>query len=69
LGANKTEKAIVRVGKSVGNYMDSFDNQAGVATVSGEHSEQSLSNDLQEIVKQLLEADTSHSQVFFKIEA
>lgn len=71
LGANKTEKAIVRVGKSVGYFakiLDAFDDQAGVATVSGKHSERSMEKDLQEIVKQLVVAnifDTSRAHKSF----
>lgn len=71
LGANKTERAIVRAGKCVGcfaNVLERFDGQAGIAAVSGKHSEQTISNDLKEIVQQLLEADvfdTSHAHKSF----
>ncbi len=60
LGANKTEKAVVRAGKCVGKFgkiLYAYDKQAGVAAVSGKHSKPSHLKDLHEIVKQLLEAD------------
>lgn len=60
LGANKTMKAIVRVGKCVGTFekiLDAYDKQAGVAALSGKHSKPSLLKDLHEVVQQLLEAD------------
>lgn len=44
LGANKTSKAIIRVGKVVGvlsSVTESFDSEVGVATPSGRHSEKS----------------------------
>ena len=64
LGANKTEKAIVRAGKCVGKFgkiVDAYDQQAGVAAVSGKHSKPSHLKDLHEIVQQLLEADLFNS--------
>ena len=60
LGANKTEKAIVRAGKSVGMFTEmlaAFDSEAGVPSVSDKRSEKSMVQDLQEIVKQLMESD------------
>ena len=45
LGANKTEKAVQRVGKCVGKFikiMDAYDEQAGVASVSGTHNKKSF---------------------------
>ncbi len=44
LGANKSEKAIVRAGKCVGKFikvLSSFDKQANVQKRSGDHSEKS----------------------------
>ena len=41
LGANRTEKAVQRVGKCVGKYnkiMDAYDEQAGVASFSATHN-------------------------------
>ena len=71
LGANKTEKAIVRAGKSVGSFSKSlvnFDYQAGVPSISGMHSQKSMSKDLKVIIQQLLNAnifDTSHAHESF----
>lgn len=69
LGANKTEKAIVRAGKCVGKFekiLDVYDQQTGVAAVSVKHSKPSHLKDLHEIVQQLLEAsvfNTSQSHL------
>ena len=71
LGANKTEKAVQRVGKCVGKFikiMDAYDEQAGVANVSGTHNKKSFFNDMHEAIKQLLGAnifDTSTSHNSF----
>lgn len=59
LGANKTEKAIVRAGRSIGTLgktLDTFDINAGVAATSGKHPEVSMTKDLQVIVQQLMSA-------------
>ena len=56
LGANKTSKAIIRVGKAVGilsTAVQSFDGEIGVTTPSGLHSEKSMQNDMTKIVVQL----------------
>ena len=37
--------------------MDIYDKQAGVASVSGKHNKLSLTKDMHEVVRQLLEAD------------
>ena len=71
---HKTEKAVQRVGKCVGKFiktMDAYDEQAGVASVSGTHNKKSFFNDLHEVIRQLLGAsifDTStlHNS-FFKL--
>ncbi len=60
LGANKTEKAIIRAGKSVGLLGDSlaaYDDEAGVSLISGKHAEKSVVKDLHLIVEQLMESD------------
>lgn len=58
LGSNKTDAAIVRAGKSVGPVSDiltKFDDEAGVAPISGKHADKSELNDLHQIVNQLME--------------
>ncbi len=60
LGANKTEKAIIRAGKSVGLLSDilaAYDDEAGVSLISGKHTEKSVVKDLHLIVEQLMESD------------
>ena len=60
LGANKTDKAIIRAGKSVGSFSDilaAFDDEARVASISGKHTEKSALKDLHQIVEQLVESD------------
>ena len=60
LGANKTDKVIIRAGKSVGSFSDilaAFDDEAGVASISGKHAEKSALKDLHQIVEQLVESD------------
>ena len=62
LGANKSEKAIKRVGKAIGTLTDSLDNYDKVNNVpaeSGAHSTRSSEKDLHKVVKQL-----SKSRVF-----
>ena len=53
LGANKTEKAIFRVGKTVGSLFrttENFDKQDNVTPPSGSHSEKSNAKDLKKII-------------------
>ena len=53
LGANKTEKAIFRVGKTVGSLFrttENFDKQNNVTPPSGSHSEKSNAKDLNKII-------------------
>ncbi len=60
LGANKTDTAIVRAGKSVGPVSDilsTFNDEAGVGPISGKHAEKSQLNDLHQIVNQLMESE------------
>ena len=60
LGANKTDNAITRAGKSVGPLSDilaAFDGEAGVASISGKHAEESELKDLYQIVNQLMESE------------
>ena len=60
LGANKTDNAITRAGKSVGPLSDilaASDGDAGVASISGKHAEKSELKDLYQIVDQLMESE------------
>ena len=67
LGANKTEKAIIRIRKSVGTFMktlEKFDREVGVPSVSGKHSKKSMLKDLEITIQQLVDSrafDTSKS--------
>ena len=58
LGANKTEGSTKRVGQwcveKFIKIMDAYDEQAGVASCSGTHNNKSFSNDLYEVIRQLL---------------
>ncbi len=57
LGANKTEQAIVRVGRAIGTLgpvLDKFDQENGIATVSGAHTRASVEKDRNVIVSELL---------------
>ena len=59
LGANKTEKAIQRVGKAIGTMagmIDTFDTENNVPSVSGAHSKKSSEKDLKKIVSQLVKS-------------
>lgn len=59
LGANKTEKAIQRVGKAIGTMagmIDTFDAMNNVPSVSGAHSKKSSEKDLKKIVSQLVKS-------------
>ena len=54
LGANKSEKAIVRVGKSIGalsHTIDNLDREFQVSATSGSHSTRSSSKDFKEVVR------------------
>lgn len=56
LGANKSEKAIVRVGRSLGSLattMDNYDKQHHVPATSGSHSQRSSAKDMKKIIEQL----------------
>lgn len=60
LGANKTEKAITRVGKAIGTMsgsLENFDTVDNVPGVSGAHSCQSSSKDFHKVVKQLVKSE------------
>ena len=49
LGANKTEKSIIRIGKALGTIapvLDNFDHISGVSEVSGQHHVASAEDDL-----------------------
>ena len=71
LGANKTEQAIVRIGRCVGkivSVLENFDKQTGVSEVSGSHSKKSITKDLHQVVEQLRSAnvfDTTHMHKLF----
>ena len=71
LGANKTEQAIVRIGRCVGkivSVLENFDKQTGVSEVSGSHSKKSITKDLHQVVEQLRSAnvfDTTHMHKSF----
>ena len=47
LGANRSEKAITRVGKAITSTLDNFDPVNNVPAVSGAHSVKSSAKDLQ----------------------
>ena len=56
LGANKSEKAIVRVGKTIGvlgGLLKNFDKDNNVAAEKDEHSTPSLKKDLNIVIKEL----------------
>lgn len=58
LGANKSEKAIVRVGKTVGvayDLLNNFDLDNNVPPISDRHNTKSIDKDLGTIVKELQE--------------
>ena len=66
LGANKSEKAIIRTGKTVGalsSTIENLDKELHVPTTSGSHSTRSSTKDLKEIVSIL-----QKQQVFQKIQ-
>jgi len=60
LGANKTTKAIAKAAKAIGvlsEITESFDLKVGINAPSDKHSSRQMTEDLQKIVKQLLECD------------
>ena len=60
LGANKSEKAITRVGKAIGTMagtLDNFDSVNNVPAVSGAHSRKSADKDLHKVVNQLVKSE------------
>lgn len=59
LGANKSEKAITRVGKAIGTMtstLDQFDTVNNVPAESGAHSKKSSEKDLHKVVNQLVKS-------------
>lgn len=66
LGANKSQKAIVRVGKSVSSLVkivEKFDSETNVTKVSGYHTKRSALSDLRKVVSEL-----TRSKVFDTID-
>ena len=60
LGANKSEKAIARVGRAIcvlASATVSFDKNLGVPQPSGKYSDEAKRADLKEVVQQLLEGN------------
>ena len=60
LGANKSEKAICRVGNALGMIspvLDQYDKECGVSNVSGAHTSASAEKDIATLVSQLQQAD------------
>ena len=56
LGANKSEKAIMRVGKTVGvleGLLNNFDSDNDVVTISNAHTARSMVKDLNIVIKEL----------------
>ena len=56
LGANKTEQAIVKIGRCVRkivSVLENFDKQTGVTEVSASHSKKSITKDLHQVEEQL----------------
>lgn len=65
LGANKSEKAITRVGKAIGTMsitLDHFDTVNNVPSVSGAHSVKSTDKDLHKIINQLVKSKVFNIQ-------
>lgn len=54
LGANKSEKAIIRTGECVATILEKYDDQAGLAEQSGKHSGKSKTKDLNLILEELI---------------
>ena len=64
MGGNKSGKAIVRAGKCMGKFikvLSLFDKQADMQQWSGDHSEQSYTEDLHQLIEQLLVSNTLDS--------
>ena len=60
LGANKSKKAIIRVGKSLGSLLkvlNHFDTENKVELTSGHHTQKKASKDLATVIEQLVEAN------------
>ena len=60
LGANKSQKAIIRVGKTIGTLqstLETYDKEHDVPAESGAHSQRSNAKDLKKILKQLQQLD------------
>ena len=60
LGANKSEKAIIRAGKCIGvlaAVLEEYDNEAGIDTPSKKHAKRSFLKDLQKVTQELLACD------------
>ena len=60
LGANKSEEAIITVGKAIGTISDTlhtFDSELEVSKDSGKHTKNSNQKDLHTVIRQLCEAD------------
>ena len=60
LGANKSKKAIIRVGKSPGSLLkvlNHFDRENKVELTSGHHTQKKASKDLATVIQQLVEAN------------
>ena len=60
LGANKSEKAITRVGKAIvtmAGTLDNFDAVNNVPAVSGAHSRKAADKDLHKVIKQLVKSE------------
>lgn len=58
LGANKSEKAIIRVGKTVGvleDLLNNFDSENNVTSVSDAHTARSMVKDLNIVIEELQE--------------
>ena len=60
LGANKSEKAIRRIGKAIGTVsksLENFDEISNVPSESSTHTTRSSEKDLSQIVKELVKAE------------
>ena len=65
LGANKSEKSIKRVAKTIGVHSEtteSFDSEVGLVAPSGRHSDKAVLMDLNIIIQQLQECNTFNWQ-------
>lgn len=62
LGANKTEKAIDRVGKTIDDLrgaLDNYDKENNVRDTSGAHTCKSSTKDMSKVLDELLQKDVS----------